>query len=107
MSWNGNPVIDLDSHIVERADRFYGDYLDPAYRDAYQQLCDAVAQQAEAGNGYSLFGSRTSIIEPIETGRPLGPPRHVRPHPALRAWRAAARRSRPAAPTRCRRSGRR
>ena len=34
MSWNGHPVIDLDSHIVERADRFYGDYMDPAYRDA-------------------------------------------------------------------------
>ena len=31
MSWNGHPVIDLDSHIVERADRFYGDYMDPAY----------------------------------------------------------------------------
>ena len=23
MSWNGEIVIDLDSHIVERADRFY------------------------------------------------------------------------------------
>jgi len=72
MSWNGHPVIDLDAHIVERADRFYRDYLDPAYHDAYQQLCDAVARQAEAGNTYSLFGSRTSIVEPIETGRPLG-----------------------------------
>ena len=47
MSWNGHPVIDLDSHIVERADRFYRDYLDPAYHDAYQQLCDAVARQAQ------------------------------------------------------------
>ena len=73
MSWNGHPVIDLDSHIVERADRFYGDYLDPAYRDAYQQLCDAVALQAEAGNGYSLFGSRTSTIEPVEVTRADGP----------------------------------
>ena len=34
MNWNGHPVIDLDAHIVERADRFYGDYIDPAYRDA-------------------------------------------------------------------------
>lgn len=72
MSWNGTPVIDLDSHIVERADRFYGDYLDPAYQDAYQQLCDAVKKQADAGNAYSLFGSRTSIVEPVEAGRPLG-----------------------------------
>ena len=38
MSWNGQPVIDLDSHIVERVDRFYRDYLDPAYHDAYQQV---------------------------------------------------------------------
>ena len=72
MSWNGEIVIDLDSHIVERADRFYQDYIDPSYREAYQQLCDGVAQQAKAGNRYSLFGSRTSVIEQIETGRPLG-----------------------------------
>lgn len=72
MSWNGTPVIDLDAHIVERADRFYRDYLDPAYQDAYQQLCDAIARQAETGNTYSLFGSRTSIVEPVEAGRPLG-----------------------------------
>ena len=30
MSWNGDVVIDLDSHIVERVDRFSGDYIDPA-----------------------------------------------------------------------------
>jgi hypothetical protein len=66
MSWNGHPVIDLDA-------RFYRDYLDPAYVEPYQQLCDAVTQQAQAGNPYSLFGSRTSIVEPIEAGRPLGP----------------------------------
>jgi len=34
MSWNGEIVIDLDSHIVERADRFYQDYIDPSYREA-------------------------------------------------------------------------
>jgi len=42
MSWNGEIVIDLDSHIVERADHFYQNYIDPAYRDAYQHLCDSV-----------------------------------------------------------------
>src|SRR5206468_6370630 len=73
MSWNGEIVIDLDSHIVERADRFYQDYIAPAYRGAYQQLCDGVAQQKKAGHRYSLFGSRTSVVEPIETGRLLGP----------------------------------
>ena len=72
MSWNGEIVIDLDSHIVERVDRFYGDYIDPAYRESYARLCDGIAQQAKAGHRYSLFGSRTSVVEPIETGRPLG-----------------------------------
>jgi len=72
MSWNGETVIDLDSHIVERADRFYQDYIDPAYRGPYQQLCDAVARQAKTENACSLFGSRNSVVEPIETGRPLG-----------------------------------
>ena len=62
MSWNGETVIDLDSHIVERVDRFYDDYIDPAYRDHYRHLCDAVAHQAKAGHRYSLFGSRTSVI---------------------------------------------
>jgi hypothetical protein len=28
MSWNGELVIDLDSHVVERVDRFYGDYVE-------------------------------------------------------------------------------
>jgi hypothetical protein len=32
MSWNGHPVIDLDAHVVERADRFHRDYQDPAKR---------------------------------------------------------------------------
>ncbi len=49
MSWNGEIAIDLDSHIVERADRFCGEYIDPVYREAYQRLCDAIAQQAKAG----------------------------------------------------------
>ena len=53
MSWNGEIVIDLDSHIVERADRFYQDYIDPAYREAYQQLCDGVAQQTKAGHRHA------------------------------------------------------
>jgi predicted TIM-barrel fold metal-dependent hydrolase len=72
MSWNGHTVIDLDAHIRERIDRFYGDYIDPAYREPYQRLCEAIAAQARAGEPYALVGRRTAIIEPIETGRPLG-----------------------------------
>ena len=72
MGWNGHLVIDMDAHIRERADRFYKDYIDPEYRGAYQQLCEAVAKQEAKGDRYSLFGSRNSVIEQIETGRPLG-----------------------------------
>ncbi len=72
MSWNGYTVIDMDAHIRERADRFYKDYIDPEYRGAYQQLCEAIAKQEAKGERYSLFGSRNSVIEQIETGRPLG-----------------------------------
>jgi hypothetical protein len=72
MSWNGYKVIDLDAHIQERADQYYHDYLDPAYREQYQTLCDAIAKQEAAGLGYSLFGRPGSVIEGHETGRPLG-----------------------------------
>ncbi len=72
MSWNGYKVIDMDAHIQERADKYYQDHIDPAYREAYQELCDGIAEQEKAGHRYSLFGSRTSVIEPIEAGRPLG-----------------------------------
>jgi len=72
MSWNGHTVIDMDAHIRERADRFYLDYIDPAYRAPYQRLCEAVARQEKKGDRYALFGSRTAIIEQLETGRALG-----------------------------------
>jgi hypothetical protein len=38
MSWNGHIVVDMDAHIRERADRFFLDYIDPAYRGSYQLL---------------------------------------------------------------------
>jgi predicted TIM-barrel fold metal-dependent hydrolase len=72
MSWNGCKVIDMDAHIVERPERMYQEYIDPAYRESYAQLCTAIARQTDAGQRVSLFGSRNSIVEPIETGRPLG-----------------------------------
>ncbi len=72
MSWNGHLVVDMDAHIRERADRFYLDYLDPAYREPYQLLCEAVANQEKKGDRYALFGSRTAIVEQLETGRALG-----------------------------------
>ena len=72
MSWNGHTVVDMDAHIRERADCFYLDYIDPAYRAPYQLLCEAVGRQEKKGDRYALFGSRTAIVEQIETGRALG-----------------------------------
>src|SRR5579864_1145462 len=71
MSWNGHIVVDMDAHIRERADRFFLDYIDPAYRGPYQLLCEAVARQEKKGERYALFGSRTAIVEQLETGRAL------------------------------------
>ena len=59
MSDNGEIVIDLDPPIV--GDRFYQDYIDPAYRPPYQPLCVAHAL-VKKGQSYSLFGSRHSVI---------------------------------------------
>src|SRR5205807_10647312 len=72
MAWNGYTVIDMDAHIRERADKFFKDYIDPEYRAPFNLLCEAIARQEEKGGRYSLFGSRDSVIEQIETGRALG-----------------------------------
>ncbi len=72
MSWNGCKVIDMDTHVYERPDKMFGDYLDPAYRSHHQQLCEAIEKQAAEGRNYSLFGTRHALIEPFEAGRPLG-----------------------------------
>jgi predicted TIM-barrel fold metal-dependent hydrolase len=61
----------MDAHIRERADRFYRLH-DPEYRVPYQRLCEAVALQEKKGDRYALFGSRTAVVEQLETGRPLG-----------------------------------
>ncbi len=72
MSWNGHKVIDMDTHVYERPDRMYGEYIPLAYQEPYQQLCSAIEKQAEAGLSYSLFGTRHAVIEPFEAGRALG-----------------------------------
>ena len=72
MSWNGYPVIDMDAHIEEQPERMYQDHIDPAFRDAYQRLCEAIDGQGRRSDDAGLFGSRTSIVENVETGRPLG-----------------------------------
>jgi predicted TIM-barrel fold metal-dependent hydrolase len=51
--WNGHLVVDSDSHIREYwdLDRTYKDNIDPAYRQQYARLSEAVrAQQKRAGD---------------------------------------------------------
>jgi uncharacterized protein len=63
VSYNGHPVFDMDSHIFENwdLDRTYRDYMDPAYREKYEEL-------SEATRGKFLG----SLVWPQPAGRPLG-----------------------------------
>ncbi|MBM2810888.1 MAG: Amidohydrolase [Chloroflexi bacterium] len=74
MSINGHVVVDMDSHIreYEDLDRSYRNYMDPAYRDAYERLSAAVARHAEAGLRTKLFMGQGAVIEPSDESRPLG-----------------------------------
>jgi len=72
MSWNGCKVIDMDTHVYEKPERMYRDYMDPKYREPYDLLCQAIEKQLAEKKSYSLFGNRNALIEPFEAGRPLG-----------------------------------
>jgi len=74
MSYNGQTVIDMDTHIREYVDldRTYRDYMDPEYRESYDRLSRAVAMRREAGLSTALFMNPMAVIEPSNEGRPLG-----------------------------------
>src|SRR5713226_7034321 len=72
MSWNGNVVVDMDSHVYEEADKSYQGYVDPSFQEPYGRLCEAIARQRAAGLPYSLFMNRNAILESSDEGRPLG-----------------------------------
>ena len=81
MSWNGHTVIDMDAHIIERPAEMYRDYIDPAYREPYERMVQAVIGQSRSAadttdggrrGGTTLVGSRNALLDQIETGRPLG-----------------------------------
>lgn len=74
MSYNGQTVIDMDTHIREYVDldRTFRDYIDPEYREPYEGLSQAVARRREAGLPTSLFMNPMAIIEPADESRPLG-----------------------------------
>ena len=74
MSYHGQPVIDMDTHIREyvELDRTYKEYMDPEYREAYGRLSDAVARRREAGLPTALFMNPLALVETSNEARPLG-----------------------------------
>jgi len=72
MSWNGSLVIDADSHVYERADTTYQPYMEPAYRDQYDLLCQALKQQTDSGQRYALFETRHAVVDQFDAGLPMG-----------------------------------
>jgi predicted TIM-barrel fold metal-dependent hydrolase len=72
MSWNGCKVIDIDTHVYEKPEEMYQDYIDPSYKEPYELLRKAIKKQVAERGSYSLFGNRSALIEPVEAGRPLG-----------------------------------
>lgn len=72
MSWNGYKVIDMDTHVYEKPEKMYRDYIDPSYKEPYELLCKAIEKAVAERGSYALFGHRYAVVEPIEAGRPLG-----------------------------------
>jgi uncharacterized protein len=74
MSFNGQIVVDMDSHIreYEDVDRTYGEYIDPDYHEAFQRLSDAVADRRAKGLPTALFMHPMAIVEPADESRPMG-----------------------------------
>lgn len=74
MSYHGQPVIDMDSHIreYEDFDRTYRPYVDPAYREAYERLSQAVTSRQEVLGEQVLFMNPRAVVGPTPPRRPLG-----------------------------------
>lgn len=74
MAYNGQTVVDMDSHVreYEDLDRTYRAYIDPEYREAFEGLSLAVARRRDAGLSTALFMNPMAIVEPTDESRPLG-----------------------------------
>jgi predicted TIM-barrel fold metal-dependent hydrolase len=72
MSWNGCTVVDVDTHVYEKPEKMYRDYMDPAYKEPYELLCQAIEKSQKERGSAALFGHRYAVVAPIEAGRPLG-----------------------------------
>ncbi|MPZ14235.1 MAG: amidohydrolase family protein [Chloroflexi bacterium] len=74
MSYHGQIVVDMDSHVreYEDVDRTYRDFIDPAYRESFERLSATVARRRETGQTTALFMNPQAIIETSDESRPLG-----------------------------------
>ena len=72
MAWNGWKVIDMDSHIVERPEDMYDDYIDPLYREKLDRLKRALQENIKKGVGNSIASSRYAVMAPIVSDNALG-----------------------------------
>lgn len=74
MSYQGHPVIDLDSHIreYEEFDRTYRPYIDPAYREPFDRLSRAITHQQALPGEQVLFMNSRAVVGRTPPRRPLG-----------------------------------
>src|SRR5438309_578824 len=74
MSYNGRPVIDMDSHIreYEEFERTYGPNIDPAYREPYERLAKAITSRQQLPGEQVLFMNSRAVVSPTAPRRPLG-----------------------------------
>jgi uncharacterized protein len=74
MAYNGNPVIDADSHIREYVDfdRTFRDNIDPKYRETYDRMSAAVRARQEPGREQVLFMNDQAVVGPTAPRRPMG-----------------------------------
>ena len=72
MAWNGWKVIDMDSHIVERPEEMYDDYIDPSYREKLERLKRALQENIQKGFRGSIASSRYAVLAPIVSDNALG-----------------------------------
>ncbi len=72
MAWNGYKVIDMDSHIQERPDEMFEPYIDPDYRESFDRLKAAMAENRRKGGTGAIASSRFAVMAPVVSDEALG-----------------------------------
>ena len=72
MAWNGYKVIDMDSHIQEPPDEMFEPYIDPDYRESFDRLKAAMAENRRKGGTGAIASSRFAVMAPVVSDEALG-----------------------------------